>query len=146
MASNVMTKFKPAAKQVRMAPKLDMRDAVSCEFEFEKCKGGFCIRCGCDDTSDSADLQSMCEAICSGGCCCCCIRGDNQICAFNLCCAKYRIENTADGCCITCTCNDAKECEMLQACCDCLECCCNNGCCCYIYTGDKCCCFGGRGC
>ena len=151
MASNVMTKSngkatpngKATAKASYASPKLDMRDAVSCEISFEKCKGGFRIQCCCDDSAECSDLQCLCAAIGEGNCSCCCTRNEKPICTFNLGCDRCKCENTDDGCCITCTSGDAECCEMLEACCDCLECCCQNGCCCYIYFGDKCCCFGG---
>ena len=142
MASNAMTKSTKKSCAIK-APKLDMRDAVACQITFEKCENGCRIICRCDDAARCDDLQCLCDAISGCNCSCCCVRGENQICIFNMCSDDCTIENTDEGCCITCTSADAVCCEMLQASCDCLNCCCENGCCCYIYFGEKCCCFGG---
>src|SRR5436305_4696711 len=99
MPSNVMNKFagKPTGKGSFASPKLDMRDAVSCELSFEKCRGGFRIHCCCDDAMECDDLQCLCEAICECNCSCCCVRDENQICNINLC-DHCTCENTKDGC------------------------------------------------
>jgi hypothetical protein len=133
--NNFKTKTTAASK------KFDLQDAVACEFSFEKCKGGFRITCGCDDSLECADMQGLCAAICERNCSICCVRDGIEICNFNLSCCQCLCDNTKDGCCISC-CNN-KCCDMLQAICDCLQCCCENSCCCYVCFGDKCCCFGG---
>ena len=150
MSSNVKTKpqGKIATKRPAAGIGPDMSEAVKCEFMFEKCQGGFCIRCCCDENSDCAELQCLCQALCDcqtqrdGNCTCCCVKDGKQICNFNLCCSQCTCEATSDGCRITCTSDDSECCEMLEACCDCLECCCQNGCCCYVCFGNKCGCYG----
>ena len=43
-----------------------------CELKFEKCTGGFRIRCKCDDEVACATLQNLCRMVCDGLCSCCC--------------------------------------------------------------------------
>src|SRR5262245_26486626 len=142
MASNVMTKCNGKSAPKLSPTKIDMRDAVSCRLSFEKCRGGFCIRCSCDESEKCDSLISLYEEICEGDCCCCCVRDGKQICNVNLGCCECKCDATDGGCCITCIGGNAKDCAMLQACCDCLDCCCQTGCCCYVCFGDKCFCFG----
>jgi len=113
-----------------------------CELKFEKCTGGFRIRCKCDDELACATLQNLCRMVCDGLCNCCCTWNGIPCCQVNLCCGTTKCEPTKDGCCITCTSGDKACCEMLQAQCECLSCCCENGCCCYISFGSTCVCCG----
>jgi hypothetical protein len=44
---------------------------------------------------------------------------------------------TAKGCVLTCTSGDAKCCEMIQACCDCLHTMLNSGCTCCMMMNNR---------
>lgn len=134
--------FQPAAAPPAAAPATGNICVVPrCELKFEKCTGGFRIRCKCPDEVSCATLQNLCRALCDGMCSCVCTWNGIQVCNFNLCCGHCQCENTSDGCCITCTSGDKACCEMLQACCECLRCCCESGCCCYVcFGGTPCCC------
>jgi hypothetical protein len=115
---------------------------VRCEMRFEKCKGGFRIQCCCKDAAGCTDLMRLCQELCDDACSCCCTIKGEQVCKFNLCCDDCQCERVENRCCITCTSRDAKQCQILQACCECLERCCKNGACCYVSFGETCVCCG----
>src|SRR4051812_9444320 len=118
------TAVRQAPQQMFTAITSKMRESVRCRFNFKNCKGGFRIECCCEDQSECADFQSLCQSICNGSCSFCCSLDGKQTCTLSLCCGQCECQNTKEGCCITCTSSDAKCCEVLQACCDSLECCC----------------------
>ena len=134
--------FQAGALPVGAAAGANLCVLPRCEVRFEKCTGGFKIRCVCDDEVACATLQNLCKMVCDGLCSCCCTLNGIPCCQVNLCCGTCKCELTKDGCCISCTSGDKACCEMLQACCDCLACCCDNGCCCYISFGNTCVCCG----
>src|SRR6516225_4259188 len=56
---------------------------------------------------------------------------------------RCKFEMTKDGVCLTCTSGDAKCCEMIQACCDCMGCMLKDGCtCCMLMNNMPVCCGG----
>jgi hypothetical protein len=116
-------------------------ETVQCQIKFEKYKGGFKIRCRVDQPV-CAEFQSLCQAACNGTLSCCCKQNDTQICKFDFSKTDCKCENTKDGCCITCTSDDAQYGKTLQACCECMEICCKNDGCCYVSFGNTCCCRG----
>src|SRR5262245_17599667 len=119
----------------------ECREAVQCQIKFEKYKGGFKVRCRVDQAV-CAEFQSLCQAICDGTLSCICTQNNIQICKFDFCNCECKCENTKDGCCITCTSNDAQCAKTLQACCECMETCCKNDGRCNICFGNTCCCCG----
>jgi hypothetical protein len=112
--------------------------------EFEKCTGGFKIRCRCEDEVARGTLQNLCRMLSDGLCSCYCCQ--NGICIFqcNLTCGICKTEYTKDGCTISCVSGDKACGAILQSCCEALSTCCESGCCCYIsFNNTPVCCGSG---
>jgi len=76
-------------------------------------------------------------------CSCCMMMNGMMICCCNLTMGMCKCEMTKDGVCLTCTSGDAKCCEMIQACCDCMGCMLKDGCtCCMLMNNMPVCCGG----
>jgi hypothetical protein len=103
-----------------------------CSVEFEKCTGGFKIRCRCEDEVATGTLQNLCRMLSDGLCSCSCCQNGICICQCNFAFGNCKCEYTKDGCTISCTSGDKAFSASLQACCEALSTCCESGCCCYI--------------
>jgi hypothetical protein len=77
-------------------------------------------------------MQNLCSQLAGGMCGCCCTLNGMTVYSCNLAMGLCRCDMTDKGVCITCTSGDAKCCEMIQACCDCLSCLLNAGCNCCV--------------
>jgi hypothetical protein len=123
----------PTATNYMMVPR--------CTFKMEKCTGGMKITCSCDDKAACSMVQNLCTMLAGGMCSCCCMMNGMMVCYCNFTMGMCHCEMTADGCCITCTSGDAKCCEMIQACCDCLGKMMEAGCtCCFLMNNTPVCC------
>jgi hypothetical protein len=112
-----------------------------CTFKVEKCQGGMKMSCSCDDATGCAMIQNLCAALAGGMCSCCCMMNGMVVCCCNLTMGMCRCETTAKGVTVTCTSGDAKCCEMIQACCDCLATMLKDGCtCCLLMNNTPVCC------
>ena len=112
-----------------------------CTYKFEKCTGGMKITCSCDDKMACSMVQNLCTMLAGGMCSCCCMMNGMMVYCCNLTMGMCHTEMTSDGVCITCTSGDAKCCEMIQACCDCLSCMVEAGCtCCVLMNNTPVCC------
>jgi hypothetical protein len=112
-----------------------------CTFKVEKCQGGMKITCSCDDKMACSMVQNLCSMLQGGMCSCCMMMNGMMVCTCNLTMGMCRYEMIEDGVCITCTSGDAKCCEMIQACCDCLSCMMEAGCtCCVLINSTPICC------
>jgi hypothetical protein len=110
---------------------------------FEKCQGGFKVRCACDDPTACGVVQNLCAALAGGLVSCGVQLNGLTVCTCNFLMGMCRCETTEDGVCLTCTSGDAKCCEMLQACCDCLGGLLEAGCtCCLMMNNTPVCCGG----
>ena len=84
--------------------------------------------------------HALATAIIRVGSCVCTMNG-MTVCCCNLTMAMCKCDMTKDGVCVTCTSGDAKCCEMIQACCDCLSCMMEAGCtCCVLINNTPICC------
>jgi hypothetical protein len=115
-----------------------------CTLRFEKCQGGVKIYCICEDRTACGVVQNLCAALAGGLISCCAQYNGVAVYSCNFLMGMCRCENTDDGVCITCTSGDAKCCEMIQACCDCLSCLCEAGCTCGVFMNHTpiCCGYG----
>lgn len=112
-----------------------------CTFKVEKCTGGYKIHCMCDDKMACGMLQNLCQMLAGGMCSCCCMMNGMVVCSCNLTMGMCKCEMTDKGCCITCTSGDPKCAEMIQGCCECMNCCLKAGCtCCVMMNGTPICC------
>ena len=112
-----------------------------CTLKFEKCTGGMKIHCHCDDKMATSMVQNLCTMLAGGMCTCCCMLNGMVCCSCNLTMGICKCEMTKDGVCITCTSGDAKCCEMIQACCECMACMLKDGCtCCVLMNNTPVCC------
>jgi hypothetical protein len=122
-----------------MMPNLMM--VPRCSMKVEKCTGGMKITCTCDDKTACGVMQNLCTMLAGGMVSCCCMMNGMTVCCCNLTMGLCKCEMTKDGCCFTCTSGDAKCCEMIQSCCDCLACMLKDGCtCCMMMNGTPVCC------
>ena len=103
-----------------------------CSLKYEKCQGGMKIWCSCDDPMACSMMQNLCTMLAGGMCGCSCTLNGMTIYTCNLAMGLCRCEMTEKGVCITCTSGDAKCCEMIQACCDCMTTLLNAGCTCCV--------------
>jgi hypothetical protein len=103
-----------------------------CTIKAEKCAGGMKLKCVCDDDVSCATLQNLCKMLCDGLCSCCCTLNGIAICQCNLACGICSCEYTKDGVCITCKSGDKACCDIIQACCACIEQCLESGCHCQV--------------
>ncbi len=123
----------PAAYNYTMVPR--------CTFKVEKCQGGLKIYCSCDDKMACSMVQNLCTMLAGGMCNCCVMCNGMTVCHYNFTMGLCKCEMTEDGVCVTCTSGDAKCCEMIQACCDCLSCMMEAGCtCCVMMNNTPVCC------
>jgi hypothetical protein len=112
-----------------------------CTFKMEKCQGGMKIYCMCDDPMACSMVQNLCSMLQGGMCSCCMMMNGMMVCCCNFTMGMCKCEPTDKGVCITCTSGDAKCCEMIQACCDCLSCMLKDGCvCCVMMNNTPICC------
>jgi hypothetical protein len=114
-----------------------------CTLRFEKCQGGIKVHCVCEDRTACGVVQNLCAALAGGMFSCCAQWNGMTVYSCNFLMGMCRCEATEDGVCITCTSGDAKCCEMMQACCDCLTCCFEAGCSCCVLLNNTpvCCCY-----
>jgi hypothetical protein len=112
-----------------------------CTFKFEKCQGGMKVVCTCDDPMARSMMQNLCTALMGGMCSCLCTLNGMTVCCVNLTMGLCKCEMTDGGFCVTCTSGDAKCCEMIQSCCDCVSVMCSAGCtCCLMLNNTPVCC------
>src|SRR5262249_49729581 len=103
-----------------------------CTLKFEKCQGGMKVHCICDDQMACSMMQNLCTMLAGGMCSCSMMLNGMVVCGCSLTMGMCKCEMTETGVCVTCTSGDAKCCEMIQACCDCLSCMLNAGCTCCV--------------
>ena len=112
-----------------------------CTYKFEKCQGGMKVTCTCDDQMACSMMQNLCTMLQGGMCSCCMMMNGMMVCCCNLTMGLCKWEMTDKGCVVTCTSGDAKCCEMIQACCDCLSTMLKDGCtCCVLLNNTPVCC------
>lgn len=112
-----------------------------CTFKMEKCNGGMKITCHCDDEQSCTMVQNLCASLMGGMVSCCMMMNGMVVCCCNLTMGMCKCETTKKGVCITYTSGDAKCCEMIQACCECMACMLKDGCmCCMMMSGTPVCC------
>jgi hypothetical protein len=107
-----------------------------CTFKFEKCAGGMKCYCVCDDKMACSMMQNLCTMLAGGMCSCSMMMNGMTVCTCNFTMGLCKCEMTADGVCVTCTSGDAKCCEMIQACCDCLATMLGAGCTCCMMMNN----------
>jgi hypothetical protein len=114
-----------------------------CTVRFEKCQSGVKIYCTCEDRTACGVVQNLCAALAGGLVSCTAQYNGVTVYSCNFLMGLCRCETTEDGVCITCTSGDAKCCEMIQACCDCLSCLYEGGCTCCVCMNHTpiCCCY-----
>jgi len=123
----------PAGMNMMMVPR--------CTLKFEKCTGGMKINCTCDDKMACSMMQNLCTMLAGGMCSCCMMMNGMMVCGCNLTMGMCKCEMTDKGVCVTCTSGDAKCCEMIQACCDCMSTMLKAGCtCCVMMNNTPVCC------
>ncbi len=123
----------PSAANWMMVPR--------CNYKFDKCTGGMKITCSCEDKMACSMVQNLCTMLAGGMCSCCVMMNGITVCYSNLTMGMCKYEMTDNGVCITCTSGDTKSCEMIQACCDCLNCMLDAGCtCCLLINNTPVCC------
>ncbi len=112
-----------------------------CTIKMEKCTGGMKMTCRCDDPTACSMMQNLCNMMAGGMVSCCMMMNGMMVCCCNLTIGMCKCEMTEKGCVITCTSGDAKCCEMIQACCDCMACMLKDGCtCCVMMNNTPVCC------
>jgi hypothetical protein len=112
-----------------------------CTIKMEKCTGGMKMTCSCDDAMACSMMQNLCTMLAGSMCSCCMMMNGMMVCCCNLTMGMFKCEMTDKGCVITCTSGDAKCCEMIQACCDCMACMLKDGCtCCVMMNNTPVCC------
>ena len=112
-----------------------------CTFKFEKCTGGMKIYCVCDDKVACSMMQNLCTMLAGGMCSCCMMMNGMMVCCCNLTMGMCKCEMTEKGVTVTCTSGDAKCCDMIQACCDCMTTMMKAGCtCCVMMNNTPVCC------
>jgi hypothetical protein len=100
---------------------MNMMMVPRCTLVIEKCTGGMKISCSCEDKTACSMMQNMCTMLAGGMCSCCMMMNGMMVCCCNLTMGMCKCEMTPKGCSITCTSGDAKCCEMIQACCACMN-------------------------
>jgi len=112
-----------------------------CTFKVERSKGGMKIVCDCDDKVAAGMVQNLCTMLQGGMCTLCCMMNGTMVCCCNLTMGMCHCEMTKEGVSLTCTSGDAKCCEMIQACCDCVSTMLKCGCtCCMMLNNTPVCC------
>ena len=120
---------------------MNMMMMPRCTMKFERCTGGMKITCSCDDKMACSMMQNLCTMLTGGMCSCCMTMNGLIVCCCNLTMGMCKCEMTDKGVCITCTSGDAKCCEMIQACCDCMSGMMKAGCqCCVMMNNMPVCC------
>ncbi len=124
----------PAMPNFMMVPR--------CTMKMEKCAGGMKMTCTCDDPVACSMMQNLCTMMAGGMVSCCCMMNGMMVSCCNLTMGMCKCDMTKDGCCITCMSGDAKCCEMIQACCDCMTGMMKAGCTCCVMMNNTpvCCC------
>jgi len=124
----------PAGPNFMMVPR--------CTMKVEKCTGGMKITCVCDDSVACSMMQNLCTMMAGGMVSCCCMMNGMMVSCCSLTMGMCKCDMTKDGCCITCTSGDAKCCEMIQACCECMSAMMKAGCTCCVMMNNTpvCCC------
>lgn len=107
-----------------------------CTLKFEKCQGGLRITCSCDDKMACSMMQNLCTMLQAGLCSCCMTMNGMMVCCCNLTMGLCKCEMTDKGVCICCTSGDTKCCEMIQACCECMNAMMKAGCTCYVMMNN----------
>jgi hypothetical protein len=118
----------PAGGMMMMAPR--------CTVKMEKVSGGMKMACVCDDPMGCSMMQHLCSMLAGGMCSCCMMMNGLTVCCCNLMMGMCKCEMTEKGCTITCTSGDAKCCEMIQACCDCMAAMLKAGCTCCVLMNN----------
>jgi hypothetical protein len=112
-----------------------------CTIKMEKCTGGMKMTCCCDDAMACSMMQNLCTMLSGSMYSCCMMMNGMMVCCCNLTMGMCKCEMTDKGCVLTCTSGDAKCCEMIQACCDCMACMLKDGCtCCVMMNNTPVCC------
>src|SRR4051794_10440290 len=127
-APAVGTQGAPAAGNWLMVPR--------CTVKVEKCQGGLKVTCGCDDAMARSMVQNLCTMLAGGMCSCCVMLNGMTVCTYHFTMGLCRCEMTPSGVTLTCTSGDQKCCEMLQACCDCLNTMMSAGCTCCVLLNN----------
>lgn len=113
-----------------------------CKMKMEKCTGGMKIVCSCDDKMACGMLQNLCSMMAGSKFSCCCMMNGSMVCCCNLTMGMCKCEMTKDGVCVTCMSGDKACCDMIQACCDCLNTMMAAGCTCCLMMNDMPVCCG----
>ena len=109
--------------------------------KMEKVSGGMKITCNCDDEMATSMVQNLCTMLAGGMCSCCMMMNGMMVCCCNLTMGMCKTEMTKKGVAVTCTSGDAKSCEMIQACCECMSTMLKDGCtCCMMMNNTPVCC------
>jgi len=114
------------------APMMNSMMVPRCTMKFEKCQGGMKVTCTSDDQMTCGMLQNLCSMMQGSMCSCCCMMNGMMVCCCQLTMGMCKCEMTDKGVCVTCTSGDSKCCEMIQACCDCMNTMMKAGCTCCI--------------
>lgn len=129
----------PAMGSATMTPNMMM--VPRCIMKMEKCTGGMKITCSCDDKMAASMLQNLCTMLSGSMCSCCMVMNGMVVFCCNLTMGMCKCDMTKDGCTMTCTSGDAKFCEMIQSCCDCMAIMMKDGCmCCMMMNNTPVCC------
>jgi hypothetical protein len=122
-----------------MAPNMMM--VPRCTFKMEKSQTGMSITCTCDDAMACSMMQNLCTMMSGSMVSCCMMMNGMMVCCCNLMMGMCTTETTKQGCKITCTSGDAKCCQMIQSCCDCMNAMLQAGCtCCVMMNNTPVCC------
>jgi len=112
-----------------------------CTLKFEKCQGGMKLTCVCDDQMASSMMQNLCSMLAGGMCSFAVVLNGVTVCCYNFTMGLCKCETTDTGVSITCVSGDSKCCEMIQSCCDSLNCMTAAGCtCCVLMNNNPVCC------
>src|SRR5580658_5830923 len=124
------------------APAMSGMMIPRCTIKMEKCTGGMKITCVCEDKMACSMLQNLCSMMAGSKCSVCCMMNGTMVCMCNLTMGMCKCEMTKDGVCITCMSGDKGCCDMIQACCDCVNAMMKDGCTCCVMMNDTpiCCC------
>jgi hypothetical protein len=122
-----------------MMPNMTM--VPRCTYKIEKTKDGMAMHCMCDDPTAMTMMQNLCKMMAGGMVSCCMMMNGMMVCCCNLTMGMCTVDMTDKGCKMTCTSGDAKCCQMIQACCDCMNTMLQAGCtCCVMMNNTPVCC------
>jgi len=129
----------PAAMPVGM----NMVMVPRCTIRFEKCPGGMRMVCACEDRAAAGALQNLCAMMGNGMCGCCAMMNGMMVCCCNMPMPMCQCQETPEGVTMVCTSGDSKCCDMIQGCCDCMNCMMQAGCMCCVLLNNMpvCCCM-----